>query len=42
MIVTHGVPWMGNEAVEMGRYRASELMRNKRFRKKQLIMLLIN
>ena len=27
MFVTHGVPWMGKKAVEMGRYGASELMR---------------
>ena len=36
MFVTHGVPWMGKKAVEMGRYRASELMRNEKFWKKAI------
>ena len=25
----HGIPWLAKETVEMGRYGASELMRNK-------------
>ena len=28
--VEHALPWMGRKAVEMGRYGASELMRNKK------------
>ena len=36
MFVTHGVPWMGKKAVEMGRYGASELMRNEKFWKKAI------
>ena len=32
--VHHGLPWMGKKAVEMGRYGASELMRNKNLQKK--------
>ena len=32
--VEHGLPWMGRKAVEMGRYGASELMRNKKLQKK--------
>ena len=30
----HALPWMGRKAVEMGRYGASELMRNKKYQKK--------
>ena len=30
----HALPWMGRKAVEMGRYGASELMRNKKLQKK--------
>ena len=30
----HALPWMGKKAVEMGRYGASELMRNKKLQKK--------
>ena len=29
MFVTHGLPWMGKKAVELGRYGASELIGNK-------------
>ena len=36
MFVTHGVPWMGKKAVQMGRYGASELMRNEKFWKKAI------
>ena len=32
--VHYGLPWMGKKAVEMGRYGASELMRNKNLQKK--------
>ncbi|CAH3171124.1 unnamed protein product, partial [Porites lobata] len=32
--VNYGLPWMGKKAVEMGRYGASELMRNKKLQKK--------
>ena len=32
--VEHALPWMGRKAVEMGRYGASELMRNKKLRRK--------
>ena len=30
----HALPWLGKKAVEMGRYGASELMRNKNLQKK--------
>ena len=30
----HALPWLGKKAVEMGRYGASELMRNKKLQKK--------
>ena len=30
----HALPWMGRKAVEMGRYGASELMRNKNLQKR--------
>ena len=32
--VHHGIPWMVKMSVEMGRYGASELMRNKNRQKK--------
>ena len=32
--VNYGLPWMGRKAVEMGRYGASDLMRNKNLQKK--------
>ena len=32
--VEHALPWMGRKTVEMGRYGASELMRNKKLQKK--------
>ena len=32
--VHYGLPWMGQKAVEMGRYGASKLMRNKNLQKK--------
>ena len=34
MFVEHALPWMGCKAVEMGRYGASKLMRNKKLQKK--------
>ena len=34
VFVHYGLPWMGKKAVEMGRYGASELMRNKNLQKK--------
>ena len=30
----HGIPWLAKKTVEMGRYGASELMRNKNLQKK--------
>ena len=36
-VTMHAIPWSGKRAVEMGRYGASELMRNKKLQKKQLI-----
>ena len=30
----HGIPWLGKKTFEMGRYGASELMRNKDLQKK--------
>ena len=30
----HGIPWLAKKTVEMGRYGASELMRNKDLQKK--------
>ena len=30
----HAIPWLGKKAVEMTRYGASELMRNKKIQKK--------
>ena len=32
--VHHGLPWMGKKAVEMGRYYASEALRNPKLQKK--------
>ena len=34
MFVEHGLPWLDNKAVEMGRYGTSELMRNKNLQRK--------
>ena len=34
LFVEHALPWMGRKTVEMGRYGASELMRNKKLQKK--------
>ena len=31
--VEYGLPWMAKKSVEMGRYGASELMRNKNLQK---------
>lgn len=33
-LVHHGIPWMAKKSVKMGRYGASELMRNKNLQKK--------
>ena len=30
----HGIPWLAKKTVEMGRYAASELLRNKNLQKK--------
>ena len=30
----HGIPWLAKKTVEMGRYGASELLRNKNLQKK--------
>ena len=35
--VTHVIPWLGKKAVELGRYGASEAMRNKNFQKKAIM-----
>ena len=32
--VEYGLPWMGRKAVEMGRYGASEALRNKKLQRK--------
>ena len=32
--VEHGLPWLGRKAVEMGRYGASEALRNKKLQRK--------
>ena len=32
----HAIPWLGKKTVEMGRYGASELLRNKKVQKKAL------
>ena len=29
----HGIPWLAKKTIEMGRYGASELMRDKEFTK---------
>ena len=34
--VVHAIPWLGKKAVEMGRFGASELLRNKNAKKKAL------
>ena len=34
--IHYGVPWMAKKTVEMGRYGASELMRNKKLQKKAI------
>ena len=33
-LIHYGVPWLGKKAVEMGRYYASEAMRNTKLQKK--------
>ena len=33
-VTMHAIPWLGKKAVGMGRYGASELMRNKNLQKK--------
>ena len=35
-LVQHAIPWLGKKAVEMGRFGASELLRNKNAQKKAL------
>ena len=32
----HGIPWLAKKTVEMGRYGASELLRNKNLQKKAI------
>ena len=34
--IHHGIPWLGKKAVEMGRYYASEAMRNPKLQKKAI------
>ena len=36
MFVHHGLPWMGEKAVEMGRYYRSEAFRNPKLQKKAI------
>ena len=36
MLIHHGIPWMAKKTFEMGRYGASELMRNKNLQKKAI------
>ena len=33
-VTMHAIPWLGKKAVEMTRYGANELMRNKNLQKK--------
>ena len=40
-VTVHAIPWLGKKAVEMGRYGASKLMRNKKLQKKKQQTLLI-
>lgn len=40
--VHQGIPWKAKKTVEVGRYGASELMRNKNLQKKLRIMVAIN
>ena len=35
-LIHYGVPWLAKKAVEMGRYGASELKRNKRLKKRAI------
>ena len=30
ILIQHGIPWLAKKTFEMGRYGASELMRNKK------------
>ena len=36
LFVHHGLPWMGNKAVEKGRYYGSEALRNPKLQKKAI------
>ena len=36
MFVHHGLPWMGEKAVEMGRYYGSEALRDPKLQKKAI------
>ena len=36
LFVHHGLPWMGEKAVEMGRHYGSEALRNKKLQKKAI------
>ena len=36
MFIHHGIPWMAKKTCQMGRYGASELMRNKNLQKKAI------
>ena len=36
MFIHHGIPWMSKKTFEMGRYVASELMRNQNLQKKAI------
>ena len=37
--IHHGVPWLAKKTFEMGRYGASELMRNKKLQKKAMVSI---
>ena len=36
LLIHHGIPWLGNKAVEMGRYYGSEALRNTKLQKKAI------
>ncbi|MCV6598865.1 MAG: hypothetical protein OIF36_00065, partial [Alphaproteobacteria bacterium] len=36
----HGIPWLAKKTIEMGRYGASEIMRNKKLQKKAVDYLM--
>ena len=36
MFVHHGIPWLGEKALEMGKYYGSEALRNPKLQKKAI------